>query len=55
MYGDLTVVQRIKLARLRWADHTVRMERDNPTRKIFLGGTRTEEAWNAQIKVARKP
>ena len=24
MYGDLTVVQRIKLARLRWAGHVVR-------------------------------
>ena len=33
MYGDLTVVQRIKLARLRWAGHVVRME----TRKVFLG------------------
>ena len=34
-YGDLSVVQRIKLAR--WADHVVRMETDDPARKIFLG------------------
>ena len=37
MYGDLTVVQRIKLARLRWAGLVVRMEMDDPARKIFLG------------------
>ena len=37
MYGDLTVVQRIKLARLRWAGHVIRMETDDPTRKVFLG------------------
>ena len=37
MYGDLTVVQRIKLARLRWAGHVVRMEMDDPARKVFLG------------------
>ena len=37
MYGDLTVVQRIKLARLRWADHVVRMEMDGPAHKVFLG------------------
>ena len=36
MYGDLNVVQRINLARLRWAGHVVRMETDNPARKIFL-------------------
>ena len=37
MYGDLTAVQRIKLARLRWAGHVVRMETDDPARKVFLG------------------
>ena len=37
MYGDLTVLQRIKLARLRWADHVVSMETDDPARKVFLG------------------
>ena len=37
MYGDLTVVQRIKLARLRWAGHVVRMEAYDPARKVFLG------------------
>ena len=37
MYGDLTVVQRIKLARLRWAGHVVRMETDDSARKVFLG------------------
>ena len=37
MYDDLTVVQRIKLARLRWAGHVVRMETDDPARKVFLG------------------
>ena len=36
MYG-LTVVQRIKLARLRWAGHVVRMETHVPARKVFLG------------------
>ena len=37
MYGDLTVVQRIKLARLRCAGHVVRIETDDPARKVFLG------------------
>uniref|UniRef100_A0A0E4G8M4 Uncharacterized protein n=1 Tax=Anopheles gambiae TaxID=7165 RepID=A0A0E4G8M4_ANOGA len=37
MYGDLTVVQSTKLARLRWTDHGVRMETDIPARKVFLG------------------
>ena len=37
MYNDLTVVERIKLARFRWAGHVVRMETDNPARKVFLG------------------
>ena len=37
MYGDLTVVQRFKFARLRWADHVVRMETDDPARRVFLG------------------
>ena len=37
MYGDLTVVLRIKLPRLRWAGHVVRMETDYPARKLFLG------------------
>ena len=36
-YNDLTVVQRIKLARIRWTGHVVRMETDDPARKIFLG------------------
>ena len=34
MYGDLTIIQRIKL---RWAGHVVRMETDDPPRKVFLG------------------
>ena len=29
VYGNLTVVYRIKLARLRWAGHVVRMEMDD--------------------------
>ena len=33
MYGDLTVVQRIKLAGLRWAGQKT----DDPVRKVFLG------------------
>ena len=37
MYGDLTVVQRLKLARLRLAGHVVRIETDDPARKVFLG------------------
>ena len=37
MYGDLTVLQRIKRARLRWAGHVVRMETDDSAHK--------EEAW----------
>ena len=37
MYGDVTVVQHIKLARLRWAGHVVRMKTDDPARKVFLG------------------
>ena len=37
MYEDITVLQRIKLARLRWAGHVVRMEPDDPARKVFLG------------------
>ena len=36
MYGNLTVVQRIKLARLRQAGHVKRIETDDPTRKVFL-------------------
>ena len=36
MYGDLTVVQRIKFARLRWAGHVVCMETD-VARKVLLG------------------
>ena len=35
MYGDLTVVLCIKLARLRWAGHVVRMETEDPARKVF--------------------
>ena len=58
MYADLTVVQRIKLARFRWAGHVVHMETDDPARKVFLESlfrlsTRTEEAWKAQIEEAR--
>ena len=37
MYDDLTIVQRIKLARLRWAGHVVRMQTDDPAHKVFLG------------------
>ena len=37
MYGDLIVVKRIKLARLRWAGHVVRLETDDSARKVFLG------------------
>ena len=37
MYGDLTAVQRIKLAMFQWASHVARMETDDPTRKVFLG------------------
>ena len=37
MYSDLTVVQLIKLARLRWAGYVVRMETDDPARKVLLG------------------
>ena len=37
MYSNLTVVQCIKLARLRWAGNVVRIETDDQTRKVFLG------------------
>ena len=37
MYGDLTVVQRIKFDRFRWDVHVVRMEMNDPARKVFLG------------------
>ena len=37
IYGELTVVQRIKLARFQWIGHVVRMETDDPARKVFLG------------------
>ena len=36
MYGVLTVVQRIKLARLQWTGHVIRMETEDPARKVFL-------------------
>ena len=36
MYGDLTDVQSIKLARLRWDGHVVRMEKDDQASKVYL-------------------
>ena len=37
MYGDLTVVQHIELARLRWAGQVARMEMDDPARLKIAG------------------
>ena len=35
MYDEAEVVQRIKVKRLRWLGHVVRMDEENPTRKVF--------------------
>lgn len=36
LYNDNNIVQRIKLGRLRWAGHVVRMREDDPARQVFL-------------------
>ena len=55
MYGDLTVVQRIKLARIRRVGHVVRMETDDPARKVFLDRPqeRDRERFRTLLKQAK--
>ncbi|CAD7087998.1 unnamed protein product [Hermetia illucens] len=36
-YHDRTVVDKIRLNRLRWAGHLIRMDEDDPTRKVYKG------------------
>jgi len=35
LYGDIDIVKRIKIQRLRWLGHVVRMEDSTPARKVF--------------------
>ena len=35
LYGDIDIVKRIKIQRLRWLGHVVRMEESTPARKVF--------------------
>ena len=35
MYNDANVAKKIKIQRLRWLGHVVRMVESNPTRKVF--------------------
>ncbi|XP_043064518.1 uncharacterized protein LOC122320474 [Drosophila ficusphila] len=35
LYGDVDVVSRVKIHRLRWLGHIARMEEDTPARKVF--------------------
>ena len=35
IYDDLDVVKRIKIQRIRWLGHVVRMDSSNPVRKVF--------------------
>ncbi|XP_043064095.1 uncharacterized protein LOC122320085 [Drosophila ficusphila] len=35
LYGDVDVVSRVKIHRLRWLGHIARMEEDAPARKVF--------------------
>ena len=38
LYNDIDIVQRIKIQRLRWLGHVVRMDRNAPALKIFNAG-----------------
>ncbi|XP_020806218.1 uncharacterized protein LOC110182509 [Drosophila serrata] len=35
LYGDVDIVSRVKIQRLRWLGHIARMEEDAPARKVF--------------------
>ena len=35
-FSDVDIVKHIKISRLRWAGHIIRMEEDNPARKLTL-------------------
>ena len=35
-FSDVDIVKHIKISRLRWAGHIIRMEEDNPVRKLTL-------------------
>ena len=37
LFGSPSVIQQIKIGRMRWAGHVQRMEEDRPARKIFAG------------------
>jgi len=58
LYGDIDVVKRIKIQRLRWLGHVVRMEESNPARKVFEsepgGGSRRRGRpnlrWTDQVR-----
>ncbi|PSN52586.1 hypothetical protein C0J52_22330 [Blattella germanica] len=35
-FSDVDIVKHIKISRLRWSGYTIRMEEDNPARKLTL-------------------
>ena len=51
MFDDLTVVQRIKLARLPWAGHVVRTETGDPARYVFLGHQQGQQTWSSFVEL----
>ena len=36
MYKECNMVTYIKLSRLRWAGHVIRLEEQNPARRVFV-------------------
>ncbi|PSN44208.1 hypothetical protein C0J52_11545 [Blattella germanica] len=48
-FSDVDIVKHIKISRLRWAGHIIRMEEDNLVRKFTLlkpEGSRRVDGWN---------
>ena len=51
IYDDIDVVKRIKIQRVRWLGHVLRMDSSNPVRKVFEsepGGGSRRQGWHRQ-------